>query len=283
MTSKVWFITGTSKGFGRVWAEAALARGDRVAATARDVKTLAPLVEQYGDLVAAIALDVTDKAGVAAAVAEAIKRFGRIDVAVNNAGYGLFGAIEEISEAEARAQMETNLFGALWVTQAVLPQMRAQTSGHIIQVSSIGGVNAFPTIGLYHASKWALEGFSQSLAAEVASFGVKVTIVEPGGFATDWGGPSAQRATPLPAYDGAREAIARFRTGNVPGDPDATGSAILKVVDAKEPPLRVFFGSGGLPMTRAEYARRIETWEAWNHIALEAQGDLAAKRAAKVS
>jgi len=281
MTSKVWFITGTSKGFGRVWAEAALARGDRVAATARDVKTLQPLVDRFGDLVAAIALDVTDKAAVAAAVAETIKRFGRIDVAVNNAGYGLFGAIEEVSEAEARAQLETNLFGALWVTQAVLPQMREQGSGHIIQVSSIGGVNAFPTVGLYHASKWGLEGFSQSLAAEVRGFGIKVTIVEPGGFATDWGGPSAQRATPMPAYDGARAAIAQFRTSSVPGDPDATGPAILKVVDAAEPPLRIFFGSGGLPMTRAEYGRRIETWEAWNDVSLEAQGDLAAKRAAQ--
>jgi len=281
MTSKVWLITGTSKGFGRVWAEAALARGDRVAATARNVKTLQPLVDQYGDLVAAIALDVTDKAAVAAAVAETIRRFGRIDVAINNAGYGQFGAIEEVSEAEARAQIETNLFGALWVTQAVLPQMREQGSGHIIQVSSIGGVNAFPTIGLYHASKWGLEGFSQSLAAEVAGFGIKVTIVEPGGFATDWGGPSAQRAAPMPAYDAARAAIASFRTANVPGDPDATGPAILKVVDAAEPPLRIFFGSGGLPMTRAEYGRRIETWEAWNDVSLEAQGNLAAKRAAR--
>ena len=279
MTSKVWFITGTSKGFGRVWAEAALARGDRVAATARDVATLQPLVDRYGDLVAAIKLDVTDKAAVGAAVAETIRRFGRLDVAVNNAGYGLFGTVEEVSEAEARAQIETNLFGALWVTQAVLPQMRQQGSGHIIQVSSIGGVNAFPTVGLYHASKWGLEGFSQSLAAEVKGFGVKVTIVEPGGFATDWGGPSAQRATPMPAYDAARAAIAQFRSGNTPGDPDATGPAILKVVDAAEPPLRIFFGSGGLPMTRAEYARRIETWEAWNEISLEAQGDLAAKRA----
>jgi NAD(P)-dependent dehydrogenase (short-subunit alcohol dehydrogenase family) len=278
MASKVWFITGTSKGFGRVWAEAALARGDRVAATARDVKTLQPLVERYGDLVAAITLDVTDKAAVGRAVAETIARFGRIDVAVNNAGYGLFGTIEEISEAEARAQLETNVFGALWVTQAVLPQMRAQKSGHIIQVSSIGGVNAFPTIGLYHASKWALEGLSQSLAAEVAGFGIKVTLVEPGGFATDWGGPSAQRATPMPAYDEARAAIAKFRSGNTPGDPDATGAAILKVVDAKEPPLRIFFGSGGLPMTRAEYARRIETWEQWNDVSVEAQGDLAAKQ-----
>jgi len=277
MARKVWFITGTSKGFGRVWAEAALARGDRVAATARRLDTLAPLVEHYGNQIAPIALDVTDKAAAGAAIRQAHADFGRLDVVVNNAGYGLFGAIEEVSEAEARAQIETNLFGALWVTQAALPIMRAQGSGHIIQVSSIGGVNAFPTVGLYHASKWALEGFSQSLAAEVAGFGIKVTIIEPGGFATDWGGPSAQRAAPMPAYDGARAAIASFRSATIPGDPDATGPAILKVVDAKDPPLRVFFGSGGLPMTRAEYARRIETWEKWNDVALEAQGDLQAK------
>src|ERR1700730_11335232 len=237
MTSKVWFITGTSKGFGRVWAEAALARGDRVAATARRVDTLAPLVERYGNQVAAIALDVTEKAAVGAAIRQAHANFGRLDVVVNNAGYGLFGAIEEVSEVEARAQIETNLFGALWVTQAALPIMRAQGSGHIIQVSSIGGVNAFPTIGLYHAYKWALEGFSQSLAAEVAPFGIKVTLIEPGGFATDWGGASAQRARQLPAYDEARAMIAAVRTRNVPGDPDATGPAILKVVDAQEPPL----------------------------------------------
>ena len=279
MAGKVWFITGTSKGFGRVWAEAALARGDRVAATARKVETLQTLVERYGDLVLPLTLDVDDKAAVDEAVADTIATFGRIDVAINNAGYGLFGTIEEISETEARAQLDTNLFGALWVTQAVLPQMRAQKSGHIIQVSSIGGVNAFPTIGLYHASQWALEGFSQSLAAEVAGFGIKVTIVEPGGYATDWGGPSAIRATPLPAYDEARAAIAKFRSGNTQGDPDATGAAILKVVDAEEPPLRIFFGSGGLPMTRAEYGRRIELWEKWNDVSVEAQGDLAAKKA----
>jgi NAD(P)-dependent dehydrogenase (short-subunit alcohol dehydrogenase family) len=279
MASKVWFITGTSKGFGRVWAEAALARGDRVAATARQMSTLAPLLERYGKQVAAIALDVTDKKAVAAAIAEAHGRFGRLDVVINNAGYGLFGTVEEVNEAEARAQMETNLFGALWVTQAALPIMRAQGSGHIIQVSSIGGVNAFPTVGLYHASKWALEGFSQSLAAEVAEFGIKVTIVEPGGFATEWGGPSAQHATRLPVYDGARAKIASFRSNSIPGDPEATGPAILKVVDAASPPLRIFFGSGGLPLTRAEYARRIETWEKWNAVSMEAQGDLAAKRA----
>jgi NAD(P)-dependent dehydrogenase (short-subunit alcohol dehydrogenase family) len=131
---------------------------------------------------------------------------------------------------------------------------------------------------MYHASKWALEGFSQSLAAEVAPMGIFVTLVEPGGYATDWGGASAIRATPLPAYDAARAAIASFRSGNVPGDPDATGAAILKLVDAEKPPLRIFFGSGGLPMTKAEYARRIETWEKWNDLSIAAQGDLAAKR-----
>jgi NAD(P)-dependent dehydrogenase (short-subunit alcohol dehydrogenase family) len=277
MAHKVWFITGTSKGFGRIWTEAALARGDQVVATARDIQTLAPLVSQYGQQIAAVKLDVTDKTAVSAAIGLAQTRFGRLDVVVNNAGYGLFGAIEEVSEAQARAQLETNLFGALWVTQAALPIMRAQSSGHIIQVSSIGGVNSFPTIGLYHASKWALEGFSQSLAAEVAPFGIKVTIVEPGGYATEWGGPSAKRATRIPAYDAAYAAIASFRGNNVPGEPAATGAAILKIVDAVEPPLRVFFGSGGLPMTRAEYAKRISMWEQWNNVSIEAQGHWVAK------
>src|SRR5579863_1569702 len=217
MTSKVWLITGTSKGFGRVWAEAALARGDRVAATARNMKTLAPLVERYGDQVAALTLDVADKSAVDAAIAAAHARFGRLDVVINNAGYGLFGTIEEVSEAEARGQIETNLFGALWVTQAALPIMRAQGSGHILQVSSIGGVSAFPTVGMYHASKWGLEGFSQSLAAEVAGFGIKVTLVEPGGYATDWGGVSATRSVEMPTYAAARAAIAALRGNFKPG------------------------------------------------------------------
>lgn len=279
MNGKVWFITGTSRGFGRVWAEAALARGDKVIATARNAKSLEPLVGQYGDRIAALPLDVTDRDAVFKTVAEAHRRFGRIDIAVNNAGYGLFGTVEEVSEVEARAQIETNLFGALWVTQAVLPIMRAQKSGHILQVSSIGGVNAFPTVGLYHASKWGLEGFSQSLAAEVAPFGIKVTLIEPAGYATDWSGPSAIRATTLKEYDGAREAIIGWRSKNTPGDPAATGPAVLKIVDAEKPPLRVFFGTAGLPMTRAEYQQRLDTWTQWNAVSVEAQGDLAAKQA----
>jgi NAD(P)-dependent dehydrogenase (short-subunit alcohol dehydrogenase family) len=272
MTSKVWFITGSSKGFGRVWVEAALARGDRVAATARDVSALKDLAGKYGDALAAIKLDVNDKRAVDAAVAEAHRRFARLDVVINNAGYGLFGAIEEITEEEARAQIETNVFGALWVTQAAIPIMRKQGSGHIIQISSIGGVNAFPNLGLYHASKWALEGFSQALAAEVGELGVHVTIVEPAGFATDWSGPSAKRAKPIDAYEPAREKMKTRRAGVVPGDPAATGAAMLALADAADPPLRVFFGDVGLPMIKQEYANRIALWEKWDHIADLSQG-----------
>jgi NAD(P)-dependent dehydrogenase (short-subunit alcohol dehydrogenase family) len=158
------------------------------------------------------------------------------------------------------------------VTQAALPIMRKQGSGHIIQISSIGGVNAFPNLGLYHASKWALEGFSQALSAEVAEFGIHVTLVEPAGFSTDWSGPSAKRSNPIDVYEPAREKMKARRAGVVPGDPDATGPAMLALVDAPEPPLRVFFGDVGLPMIRQEYANRIALWEKWDHIADLSQG-----------
>lgn len=272
---KAWFITGASKGFGYVWTEAALERGDSVAAAARNIGSLDALKLKYGDRLLPLTLDVGDKGAVDAAVKQAHQRFGRIDVAINNAGYGLFGAIEEVSEQEARAQIETNLFGALWVTQAVLPIMRAQHSGHIIQISSVGGIFAVPTVGLYHASKWGLEGFSQALAAEVKDLGIKVTIIEPGGFATEWGTASAHRARQLPAYDSARAALGKIRTASVPGDPKATASALFRIVDVAEPPLRVFFGDAGLPMAKSEYAERIATWERWNDLAIEAQGNLA--------
>jgi len=272
--SKVWFITGTSKGFGRIWAEAALERGDRVVATARNASTLTDLVERYGDNVLALKLDVTDKPAVEAAIARAHEHFGRLDVVVNNAGYGLFGMVEEVSEADARAQLETNLFGALWVTQAALPILREQRSGHIIQVSSIGGVNAFPMVGLYHASKWGLEGMSQALAQEVAGFGIHVTLVEPTGFSTDWSGPSSVQSEQNPAYAEFREQVMEMRKQRLgtPGDPEATGPAILQVVDADEPPLRVFFGVGLLDQIKGEYAKRIETWEQWDDVAVAAHG-----------
>ncbi len=274
MAEKVWFITGTSRGFGREWAIAALDRGDKVAATARNTDSLAGLVEQYGDAILPISLDVTDKAAAIAAVARAHKHFGRLDVVINNAGFGHFGFIEEITEDEARAQLETNLFGALWVTQAALPFLRAQGSGHIIQVSSIGGITAFPIVGIYHASKWALEGFSQALAQEVAGFGIFVTLVEPGGFSTDWSGSSSKRSTPLADYAELHEVVAAARTQRfaAPGDPVATRSAILKVVDADRPPLRIFFGESPLAIAKADYADRIAVWENWNEVSVEAQG-----------
>src|SRR6202451_2515795 len=202
---KTWFITGTSRGFGREWAIAALERGDRVAATARNLASLDDLVAKHGDAILPIALDVTDRDADFAAVKRAHEHFGRLDIVVNNAGYGHFGMVEELSEAEIRAQLEANVLGALWITQAALPFLREQGSGHIIQVLSIGGISAFPRTGAYHASKWALEGLSQSLAQEVAGCGIKATLIEPAGFATDWAGPSARHAAQLGAYDEVRE------------------------------------------------------------------------------
>jgi NAD(P)-dependent dehydrogenase (short-subunit alcohol dehydrogenase family) len=272
--ARTWFITGASRGFGKEWSIAALERGDAVAATARDTSALDDLVQQFGDRVLPIQLDVNDRDAVFAAVQQAHDHFGGLDVVVNNAGYGQFGMIEEISEAEARAQFDTNVFGALFVTQAALPYLREQGSGHFLQVSSIGGISAFPNIGIYNASKWALEGFSQSLAAEVADFGIKVTLIEPGAFGTDWGGSSARHATPHPAYDAYREKAAeqrRSRVGNS-GDPVATREAVLAVVDAENPPLRIFFGDGPLAMATRDYESRLATWREWEHVSIAAHG-----------
>src|SRR5580692_6590327 len=271
---KTWFITGTSRGFGREWAIAALERGDKVAATARNLASLDDLVTRYGDAILPIALDVTDRDADFAAVKRAHEHFGRLDVVVNNAGYGHFGMVEEVSEAEIRAQLETNVLGALWVTQAALPYMREQGSGHILQVSSIGGVSAFRNTGAYHASKWALEGFSQSLAQEVAGFGIKVTLIEPAGYSTDWSGSSAVRSAPLPVYDSVREEADRSRAQRftAPGNPVATRAAILQVVDSDNPPLRLFLGESPLRIAVADYGSRLSTWAQWQQVAAEAQG-----------
>src|SRR6476469_7034967 len=272
--SKTWFITGASRGFGREWTIAALERGDTVAATARDTSSLDDLVATHGDKILPLRLDVDDRDAVFAAVKDAHDRFGRLDVVVNNAGYGQFGLIEEISEAEARAQFDTNVFGALFVTQAALPYLRAQRSGHILQVSSIGGISAFPNIGIYNASKWALEGFTQALALEVADFGIKVTLIEPGAFDTDWGGASAKHATPNPAYDAYREKAAEQRRQRVasPGDPTASSAAVLQVVDAENPPLRLFLGEAPLAIATRDYESRLATWREWQPVAASAQG-----------
>ncbi|WP_327425970.1 MULTISPECIES: SDR family oxidoreductase [unclassified Streptomyces] len=271
--SKVWFITGTSRGIGRAFAESALERGDKVAATARNVATLDELVTKYGDgAVLPLTLDVTDKAAVATAVSAAHDKFGRLDVVVNNAGYGLFGMVEEVTEQQVRDQMETNFFGAFWVTQAVLPILRAQGSGHIVQVSSVGGVAAFPSLGAYQGSKWALEGFSESLSQEVAGLGIKVTIVEPGGFSTDWAGSSAAHAELNPAYDQVREAMAARMGEARYSEPANAGAALLQIVDAENPPLRVFFGTEPMEIVEPVYAQRLQTWADWEHVSRIAQG-----------
>lgn len=271
--SKTWFITGASRGLGLEFAQAALRRGDRVAATARNLADLDDLVAEFGESVVPLQLDVTDRAQVFAAVEQARQSLETIDVVVNNAGYGLFGAVEEITEAELREQLEVNLFGVLHVTQAVLPSLREQGHGHIIQISTIGGVAAFPNLGGYHASKWALEGLSESLAQEVQSFGIHVTLVEPGLYATEWAGASARHATPQPQYDALREAVAAQMTdASMVGNPAAAGPALLKVVDADEPPLRVFFGALPTVVVPGLYEARLATWHEWTDLAMAAHG-----------
>jgi NAD(P)-dependent dehydrogenase (short-subunit alcohol dehydrogenase family) len=234
---------------------------------------LQPLVIAYGESVLPLALDVTDRAAAFEAVAKGRNAFGRLDIVLNDAGYGQFGAVEELSEAEVRAQIETNLFGALWVTQAALPILRAQKSGHILAVSSIGGVAAFPTVGMYHASKWGLEGLMDALSQEVAAFGIKVTLIEPGGYATDFADPSSIRtSSPIPAYNPIKEQLfAAFASESV-GDPQATSEAILKVVDAAEPPRRILLGATAVPMVRKVYEERLATWDKWASVSAEAQG-----------
>jgi NAD(P)-dependent dehydrogenase (short-subunit alcohol dehydrogenase family) len=274
MSAKTWFITGTSRGFGREWAEAALERGDRVVATARDAHSLDDLAAGYPETLLPVSLDVTDRDAVFAAVAQGHDHFGGLDIVVNNAGYGHFGFVEEITESEARAQMETNLFGALWVTQAALPYLRAQGSGHILQVSSIGGISAFPLVGMYHASKWALEGLSQALAQEVAGFGIKVTLIEPAGYSTDWSGSSATHSEPLPAYQEFLEDVMKGRAqrNGRPGDPHATREAVLTLVDSDDPPLRIFFGDGPLAIATRDYESRLATWQKWEPVSIAAHG-----------
>jgi NAD(P)-dependent dehydrogenase (short-subunit alcohol dehydrogenase family) len=275
--SKVWFITGTSRGFGRDWAIAALERGDQVAATARTVASLDDLTERFGDLVLPLALDVNSRENAFDAVSAAEEHFGGLDVVVNNAGYGQFGFAEELSEADWRNQIETNLFGAVWVTQAALPVLRRSGGGRILQVSSIGGISAFAGLSAYHASKWALEGFSQALAQEVNDFNIKITLIEPGGYSTDWGGASAKWADPLSDYDDLRQQMIewRARRNQVPGDPSATGAVVLKLVDAEDPPLRIFFGDGPLALATTDYEGRLATWREWAALSHEAQGPVA--------
>lgn len=268
---KAWFVTGGSRGLGYEIAEAALERGDQVAAAARYIDPLAPLADRYGAALLPLRLDVTDRAAAKAAVDEAHAAFGHLDVVVNNAGYAVIGAVEEASEEDVRAQFETNFFGALWVTQAALPHLRAQGSGHIVQISSVGGVVAFPMVGVYNAAKFALEAISDSLAQEVERLGIRVTLVEPGALRTNWPQDSIARTEPLPDYAEQLaerlEAMAAEFDGNQPGDPRRAAAALLEVVDAPNPPLRLLMGNGAFDVVNDLYRRRLAEWAAWEQTA----------------
>lgn len=271
---RTWFITGTSQGFGREFVLAALKRGDQVAATARNPAALGDLVDRFGDGVLPLRVDVTDRAQVFDAVTATKERFGRIDVVVNNAGYGLNGAVEELGVQELRDVLETNLFGVLHVTQAVLPILREQGSGHIIQMSSTLGVFAAGGTGAYCASKWALEGLSEALASEVAPFGVKVTVIEPAPFATNIHNALATVANPKIAYEPLRAATAEMMdaaTRSAAGL-EGVGPAILQLADAEQPPLRVLFGEEPTRQVPAVYQQRLQTWAEWAPLSKAAEG-----------
>jgi NAD(P)-dependent dehydrogenase (short-subunit alcohol dehydrogenase family) len=272
MAEKIWFITGASRGFGRIWTEAAVARGDKVAATARDTATLDDLSERFGGNILPLALDVTDHDAVVATVNEAHRRFGRLDVVLTNAGYGLTGAFEETTLEEARANFDTNVFGTFSTIKGALPLLRAQQSGHILAVSSVGGLVTFPLYSIYQSTKFAIEGMVQTLAQEVAGFGIKVTLIEPGPFKTDFLAPtSLKNTTPIPAYEPVREQLAKMFTSDMLDDPRATVDAILKAVDADEPPLHLILGPL-LPLVKQTYEARIQAWELWEQITRAGQG-----------
>jgi NAD(P)-dependent dehydrogenase (short-subunit alcohol dehydrogenase family) len=269
--SRVWFVTGASRGLGRAFAEAALAAGDRVVGAARDVSPLDDLAARHPGRLLALRLDVTDRAAVFDVVAQAARHFGRLDVVVNNAGALFMGMVEEFTEAEARAQLDLNFFGALWISQAVLPHLRAQGSGHIVQISSIGALGGFPSTGLYSASKFALEGMSEALAAEAAGFGVKVTIVQPGGYWTDLY-TSSRAATPDPAYDPLRADLAKqWADGSIDSEPRLAAEALMTLVASDDPPLRLLLGSMVYDVAFDISKRRMETWAAWEEVSRAAE------------
>lgn len=272
--NKVWFITGASRGFGRIWADAALKRGDKVAATARTLASIAGLKEKYGANVLTLELDVTRPDQVKEVVAQAHAHFGRLDIVLNNAGYSLVGTIEEANADDVRALYETNIFGTLAVIQATLPLLRKQGGGHILGTSSGLGHITMPVIGYYCSSKWAFEAIHESLAAEVKSFGIKVTIIEPGAYATEFGSQESLKfAAALDIYADFKKQFVEGLKNTERGDPAATPQALFQIVDTENPPLRFNLGSHNLPAARAAYAERLATWEAWESVSNSAQGN----------
>lgn len=272
MANKVWFITGASRGFGSLFARDALARGDYVVATARNAQSVTDALGNHPNLLA-VNLDVTKEAAAIVAAQQAIERFGRIDVLVNNAGYGLLGAVEEASADEVRKQYETNVFGLLNVTRAVLPQMRKQRSGHVINISSIGGYSAYYGWGVYGSTKFAVEGLSEGLAAELAPLGIHVTVVEPGFFRTDFLDATSLVKTGLVIEDyaetvGAMRTFAAGANHQQPGDPARLSQAMMTLVDAEKPPVRLQLGSDTVARVREKNRFVEQEMSQWLDVAL---------------
>jgi len=275
--TKVWLITGSTRGLGRALAEAVLAAGHKLVATGRDPGRLKDLVVRYGDQVRAIALDVTDEQAATGAVAEAIEAFGRLDVVANNAGYGDVCPIEDMSMTEFRAQIETNLFGVVHVTKAALPFMREQGSGHILQFSSVGGRMGPIGRAAYAAAKWGVEGFSEVLSKEVGPLGVKVTIIEPGGFRTDFAGLSTSIREGRPEYDATVGKIARFQrdfNGKQPGDPAKAAAAVLRIASIDNPPLRLILGSDAFQAIEQNDLAKLNSDREWKELSISTDFDL---------
>ena len=271
LMSQVWLITGSSRGLGRALAEAVLGAGHKLVATARNPAQLVDLVDRYGDQTRTVTLDVTDEQAAIDAVAVATQAFGRLDVLVNNAGYGDVCPIEDTSLAEFRAQIETNLFGVISVTKAVLPLMREQGSGHIIQFSSVGGRVGPLGRAAYAAAKWGVEGFSEVLSKEAGPLGVKVTIIEPGGFRTDFAGSSTAIREGRPEYDATVGKIARFQrdfNGKQPGDPAKAAAAVLHVANLADPPLRLLLGSDAYRFVQENDLAKLESDRKWKGLSI---------------
>ncbi len=271
---RVWFITGASTGFGRLLAEEVLKTGGKVVATARKLDKVSDLEAKYPQAAKALALDVTDAGQVDSAVTQAFAQFGQVDVLVNNAGYGVAGAIEEVSEAEFMPMFETNVFGLLRVTRAFLPYLRKQRSGHILNLSSIGGVVAGPGIGFYNSTKFAVEGLSEALAAELAPLGIRVTIIEPGPFRTDFLGRSGVLAkTRIADYDGTAGNMRKYfaeNDGKQPGDPARAVQAMMQVVESPNPPLRLLLGASALQRLRTKLSHWEKEIAAWEQVTIGA-------------
>ena len=269
--ARVWFITGASSGLGYEFTKKALELGDKVVGIARNIEKLNELKSQYEEMLLPLRLDVTNRSDVFATVETAIKHFGKIDIVINNAGNMIMGMIEEFNEDEVRSQMETNFYGAVWVCQAVMPYLRTQGSGHIIQISSIGGLISGPMSGIYSASKFALEGFSEALAQEAAHFGIKVTIVEPGGYWTNLYlkmGFTVQNQE----YDSLREELAKqYSTDSVDSDPKLAAEAIMKMINSENPPLRLILGSIVYDLAIENVEKRISTWKEWESVSRSAE------------